>query len=72
MESCYERNFDDEAFVLSEAAKILLHDIFTKDCNEFDGHFSKNSQKEFEPAFLKSFVGMVIQGNRINNSNKDT
>ena len=41
-----------------------------KDYNEFDGHFSENSQKEFVPASLKSFVGTIIQGNRINNSNK--
>ena len=41
-----------------------------KNCNEFHGHFSENSQKEFVPASLKSFVGTVIQGNRINNSNK--
>ena len=70
LKSCDERNFDDEAFSLSEAAKILRRDIFSKDCNEFDGHFSENSQKEFVPASLKSFVGTVIQGNRINNSNK--
>ena len=55
LKSCYERNFDDEAFVLSEAAKILRRDIFEEDCNEFDGHFSENSQKKFVPASLKSF-----------------
>ena len=70
LKSCCERSFDDEAFVLSEAAKILRCDIFAKDCNKFDGHFSGNSQKEFVPASLKSFVGTVIPGNRINNSNK--
>ena len=48
----------------------MHHDIFVKDYNEFDGHFSENSQKEFVPASLKSFVGTIIQGNRINNSNK--
>ena len=55
---------------MSEAANILRCDIFAKDCNEFDEQFSENSQKEFVPASLKSFVGTVIQGNRINNSNK--
>ena len=55
---------------MSEAAKILRCDIFAKNCNEFDGQFSENSQKEFVPASLKSFVRTVIQGNRINNSNK--
>ena len=70
LKSCYEKTFDDEAFILSEAAKILRCDIFAKDCNEFDGKFSENSQKEFVPASLNSFVGTVIQGNRINNSNK--
>ena len=45
--------------------KILHRDIFVKDSNEFDGHFSENSQKEFVPASLKSFVGTVIQGNRM-------
>ena len=49
LKSYSERNFDDEAFVLSEAAKILRRDIFVKGCNEFDGHFSENSQKEFVP-----------------------
>ena len=66
----HERNFDDEVFVLSEAAKSLRRDIFVKDRNEFDRQVSENSQKEFIPASLKSFVGTVIQGNRINNSNK--
>ena len=66
LKSCYERNSDDEAFVMPEAAKILRREVFAKDCNEFDGHFSENSQKEFVPASLKSFVGTVIQGNRIN------
>ena len=70
LKSCYERNFDDEAFVLSEAAKSLRRDIFAKHRNKFDRHFSENSQKEFIPASLKSFAGTVIQGNRINNSNK--
>ena len=70
LKSCYERNLDDEAFVLPEAAKILRREVFAKDCNEFDGHFSENSQKEFVPASLKSFVSIVIQGSRINNSNK--
>ena len=55
---------------MSEAANILRCDIFAKECNEFDEQFSENSQKEFVPASLKSFVGTVIQGNRINNSNK--
>ena len=36
LKSCYERNFDDEAFVLSEAEKILRRDIFAKGSNEFD------------------------------------
>ena len=55
---------------MSEAAKILRCDIFAKNSNEFDGQFSENSQKEFVPASLKSFVRTVIQGNRINTSSK--
>ena len=43
-------NFDDEAFLFSEVAKILLRDIFAKDCDGFDGHFSENTQKENVPA----------------------
>ena len=52
LKSCYESNFDDETFVLSEAEKILRRDIFANDSNEFDRHFSENSQKEFVPASL--------------------
>ena len=39
----YEKSYDDEAFVLSEAAKIISRDISLAGSN-FDGNFAKNCQ----------------------------
>ena len=68
LKSFFEKNYDDEAFILSGAEKILRRDIFSKGNNEFDGTFSANCQEDFSPQSLKSFLDNLLQGNKINSS----
>ena len=70
IKSYHEQSRDEEAFVLSEAAKILRRDIFDKNFDEFDGSLSKKCQDNFIPLSLKSFIDMVLQGNKINSNIK--
>ena len=68
LKNCYRKTYDDEAFVLSEAAKLLRRDILSNPSMDFNGSFIEDCQKKFVPASVKSFVDAVIQGNRINES----
>ena len=65
-----ENDFDDEAFILFEAAKILRRDNFAKSNDEFKGTFSKTTQHEFITLSLKSFIDHLLQGNKINRYHK--
>ena len=40
-------NYDDDAFILSQAAKIIRRDILKKKNKAFDGSFDKDSQESF-------------------------
>ena len=53
IKSYLEQSRDEEAFVLSEAAKILRREIF-------DGSLSKKCQDDFIPLSLKSFIDTVL------------
>ena len=70
IKSYHEQSRDEEAFVLSEAAKILRRDIFDKNFDEFDGSLSKKCQDDFILLSLKSFINTVLQGDKINSSIK--
>ena len=59
LKTFYEKNYDDEAFVLSEAAKIRW-DILLVDSN-LDGNFTRDCQQYFLPQSLKSFVDNISQ-----------
>ena len=65
----YEKSYDDEAFVYSEAAKIIRRDILLVDSN-FYGNFTRNCQQHFLPQSLKSLVDNILQGSKINSSHK--
>ena len=41
LKTFYERKYNDEAFVLSNAAKVIRLDVLLVDCN-FDGNFTKD------------------------------
>ena len=59
LKTFYEKSYDDEAFVLSEAAKIRW-DILLVDSN-LDGNFTRDCQQYFLPQSLKSFVDNILQ-----------
>ena len=61
--------WDDEAFILAEAAKILRRGILPLE-NAFDEKFNDSIQKNFITHSLKLFVDQVLQGSKINTSHK--
>ena len=59
-----ESDFDEEAIILSKAAKIVKRDILNTKYT-FDGTFEKECQKKSVPQSLLSLVNMVIDGSNI-------
>ena len=66
----YEKDFDEDAFVLSRAADILRKSLLERESKEFDGEFHLDSQSLFVLQVLSSFVGMILQGTNINKNKK--
>ena len=66
----YEKDFDEDAFVLSRAADILRKSLLERESKEFDGEFHLDSQSLFVPQVLSSFVDMILQGTNINKNKK--
>ena len=66
----YEKDFDEEAFVLSKAADILRTSLLKRESQGFSGQFDLDSQTSFFLQFLSSFVDMVLQGTNININKK--
>ena len=52
-------DWNDEAFILAEAGKILRRDVLPSE-NTFDGTFNDSIQKNFIPHSIKSFVDQVL------------
>ena len=65
----YEKSYNDEAFVLSKATKIIHRDMLLVE-STFDGNFTKNCQQHFLPQSLKLLVDNILQGSKINSSHK--
>ena len=61
----YEKDFDEDAFVLSRAANIIRQGLLERESQEFDGSFHHDSQSSFIPKVLSSFVDMILQGTDI-------
>ena len=61
----YEKDFDEDAFVLSSAADILRKSLLERESKEFDGQFHLDLQLSFVPQVLSSFVDMILQGTNI-------
>ena len=60
----YERYFDDEAWILSQAAKIVRRDMFSTE-SKFQKSFENNCQQESTSQSLGSLVGMILGGSNI-------
>ena len=69
LKTFYEKSYDGEAFVFSEAPKIMRRYILLVDSN-FDETFFRNCQQHFLPQSLQLLVDNVLQGSKINSSNK--
>ena len=70
LKTVFENFFDDDAFTLSKAAKILRREIFSEKYQSFQGSFSSDCQKEFLPHFVNSFVDMLLHGPNFSKSNE--
>ena len=66
----YEKDFDEDAFILSQAATILRKSLLEREAKDFDCEFHQESQSSFIPQNLRSFVDMVLQGVNINKNKK--
>ena len=55
-------NFEDDAIVLSEAAKIIRKDILNSNVTEFNGSFGADCQQQSVPMNVKYFVSMLLNG----------
>ena len=60
----YERDFDDEAWILSQAVKIVRRDMFSTK-SKFQKSFENNCQQESTSQSLGSLVGMILGGSKI-------
>ena len=65
-----ERDCDDEAVILSKAAKIVRRDMGNWKYI-FDGSFEPKCQKQSIPASLLCLVSMIIRGSNIETNSKD-
>lgn len=66
----YEKDFDEDALVLSRAADILRKSLLDRESQEFNGRFDINSQSNFVPPVLSSFLDMILQGSNIKKKKK--
>ena len=64
LRQAYERDFDDEAWILSKAAKIVRRDMFSTE-SKFQKSLENNCQQDGTPQSLRSLVGMVLGGSNI-------
>ena len=69
LKTFYKKSYDDEAFVLSEAAKIICRDVSLVDSTS-DGNFTRNCQQHYLPQSVKLFVDNIVQGSKKNSSRK--
>lgn len=55
-------SYDDDAIVLSKAAKIIHEDILNSNVTEFNGSFCADCQQQSVPTNVKYFVSMLLNG----------
>ena len=61
LRNLYEQDFDSQAMILSQAAKIIHQDVLNTK-TKFNGAFENNCQQESVPESLKTFIGMILGG----------
>ena len=66
----YEKDFDEDAFVLSRAADILRTSLLERESKEFDGEFHLDSHSSFVLQVLSSCIDLILQGANINKNKK--
>ena len=64
LRQAYERDFDDEAWILSQAAKIVRRDMVSKE-SKFQKSLENNCQQESTTQSLRSLVAMILGGSNI-------
>ena len=64
LRQAYERDFAEEAWILSQAAKIVQRNMFSTE-SKFQKSLENNCQQESTPQSLRSLVGMILGGSNI-------
>lgn len=57
-----EKNHDDEAMVISRAAKIIRRDLLDMEKMKYSGTFHENCQENSVPQSLRYVIGMLMSG----------
>ena len=55
-------DYDDEGYILAEAARIIRRDSFNFDHQSFGGHFEYGCQDESTPNSMKTLITMLLRG----------
>ena len=64
LKNLYEQDFDSQAMILSQAAKIIRQDVLNT-TSKFSGTFENNCQRDSVPESLKTLIGMMLGGPNI-------
>ena len=65
LKQAYNCDYEDDALVLSKAAKIIREDILNSNHFQFNGSFFPNCQQDSVPTNLKYLVSMLLNGSSI-------
>ena len=65
LKQAYNCNYEDDALVLSKAAKIVCEDILNSNGFQFSGSFPLNCQQDSVPTNLTYLVSMLLNGSGI-------
>lgn len=60
-----EPRYDDNAMILSRAAKVICQELLKMEKSQFDGTFSSNCQENSVPPSLRSLIEMIMGGTGI-------
>ena len=66
----HENNYDEEAIILSQAAKIVKREMAATNCS-FDGTFKEGCQKMSVPGSLLSLISMILVGRNIKTNSEN-
>ena len=72
LKQAYNCNYEDDALVLSKAAKIVREDILNSNGFQFSGSFPPNCQQDSVPTNLTYLVSMLLNGSGIKDQDSKT